>query len=54
MKYRIPKERIEKLETYLYKLKVELVMSNYTNGWYKNWLVEKITNVEERLKKIKV
>ena len=54
MKYRIPKERIKKLETYLYKLKIELVMSNYTNGWYKKWLVEKITNVEERLKKIKV
>ena len=54
MKYRIPKEKVEKLETYLNKLKVELVMSNYTNGWYKNWIVEKISIVEERLKKIKI
>ena len=46
----IPKGRVEKLKSYLNKLKVELVMSNYTNGWYKNWVVEKIKSVKEKIK----
>jgi len=53
MKYRIPKEKVEKLESYLKKLQVEMVMSNYTNGWYKQRLVEKINSVKKRLKIIK-
>lgn len=53
MKKVIPRVSVEKLESYLKKLKVELVMSNYTNGWYKNWVVEKIKSVKEKIKNMK-
>ena len=33
---------------YLKKLKVELVMSNYNNGWYVKWVEDKIKEIESR------
>ena len=36
------------VEDYLKKLKVELVMSNYNNGWYVKWVEDKIKEIENR------
>ena len=36
------------VEDYLKKLKVELVMSNYNNGWYVKWVEDKIKEIESR------
>jgi hypothetical protein len=36
------------VDDYLRKLKIELVMSNYTNGWYIKWVEDKIKEIESR------
>lgn len=43
-------ERTEKeiVNEYLRKLKVELVMSNYSDGWYIKWVEDKIKEIESR------
>ena len=43
-------ERTEKeiVDEYLRKLKVELVMANYSNGWYVKWVEDKIKEIESR------
>ena len=43
-------ERTEKeiVNEYLTKLKVELVMSNYSDGWYIKWVEDKIKEIESR------
>lgn len=43
-------ERTEKeiVDEYLRKLKVELVMSNYSDGWYIKWVEDKIKEIESR------
>lgn len=46
-------EEIEKIEKYLKKLKVELVMSNYSNGWLIDWVEEKMVELKERLNVLK-
>ena len=33
---------------YLNKLKVELAMSNYNDGWYVKWVEDKIKEIESR------
>ena len=38
----------EIVDDYLRKLKIELVMSNYTNGWYIKWVEGKIKEIESR------
>jgi hypothetical protein len=43
-------ERTEKeiVNEYLRKLKVELAMANYSNGWYVKWVEDKIKEIENR------
>ena len=36
------------VEAYLKKLKTELVMSNYSDGWYVKWVEDKIKEIENR------
>ena len=36
----------EIVDEYLKKLKVELAMSNYTNGWYVKWVEDKIKEID--------
>ncbi len=57
MRYQSELDRINKsnnktekdiVEDYLKKLKVELVMSNYNNGWYVKWVEDKIKEIESR------
>ena len=38
----------EIVDDYLRKLKIELAMSNYTNGWYVKWVEDKIKEIENR------
>ena len=38
----------EIVDEYLRKLKIELAMSNYTNGWYVKWVEDKIKEIESR------
>ena len=47
------KSRVDKLKIYLKKLQVEMVMSNYTDGWYKQWVEDKINLIKEELKIMK-
>ena len=42
------KNEKEIVNEYLTKLKVELVMSNYSNGWYIKWVEDKIKEIESR------
>ena len=59
MRYQSELDRINKLndtkktekeivDDYLRKLKIELAMSNYTNGWYVKWVEDKIKEIENR------
>jgi hypothetical protein len=43
-------ERTEKeiVNEYLKKLKIELTMSNYSDGWYVKWVEDKIKEIESR------
>lgn len=43
-------KRTEKeiVNEYLKKLKIELTMSNYSNGWYVKWVEDKIKEIESR------
>ena len=38
----------EIVDDYLKKLKVELAMSNYSDGWYVKWVEDKIKEIESR------
>jgi hypothetical protein len=38
----------EIVDEYLRKLKIELAMSNYANGWYVKWVEDKIKEIESR------
>ena len=38
----------EIVDEYLRKLKVELAMANYSNGWYVKWVEDKIKEIESR------
>ena len=42
------KSEKEIVDEYLRKLKIELAMSNYTNGWYIKWVEDKIKEIESR------
>jgi hypothetical protein len=42
------KSEKEIVDEYLRKLKIELAMSNYTNGWYVKWVEDKIKEIESR------
>ena len=42
------KSEKEIVDDYLRKLKIELAMSNYTNGWYVKWVEDKIKEIESR------
>jgi len=42
------KSEKEIVESYLKKLKVELAMSNYNDGWYVKWVEDKIKEIESR------
>lgn len=42
------KSEKEIVDEYLRKLKIELAMSNYTNGWYVKWVEDKIKEIENR------
>lgn len=44
---------MEKTKQYLKKIKTELVMSGYHDGWSVKWLNEKVLELESRLKKYK-
>tara|TARA_B100001287_G_C22683448_1_gene531872 strand:- start:3831 stop:3989 length:159 start_codon:yes stop_codon:yes gene_type:complete len=46
-------EEIKKIEKYLQKLEVELVMSEYSNGWLIKWVEDKMLELEDRLKQLK-
>ena len=43
-------EKTEKeiVNEYLKKLKIELTMSNYSDGWYVKWVEDKIKEIENR------
>ena len=43
------KERIEK---YISKLKMEIVMGEYNNGWLIKWCEEKIEELNQKLKEM--
>ena len=42
------KSEKEIVDEYLRKLKVELAMANYSNGWYVKWVEDKIKEIESR------
>ena len=42
------KSEKEIVDEYLRKLKIELAMSNYSNGWYVKWVEDKIKEIESR------
>ena len=46
-------EEIKKIEKYLKKLRIELVMSEYSNGWLIKWVEEKVVELKERLNVLK-
>jgi hypothetical protein len=46
-------EEIKKIEKYLKKLRIELVMSEYSNGWLIEWVEEKVVELKERLNVLK-
>ena len=46
-------EEIKKIEKYLKKLRIELVMSDYSNGWLIEWVEEKVVELKERLNVLK-
>ncbi len=59
MRYQSELDRINKLnenkksekeivDEYLRKLKIELAMSNYSDGWYVKWVEDKIKEIESR------
>lgn len=50
----ISKEDIVKMEDYLRRLKTELVMRGYHDGWAIKWLEKEIDKVESKIKKIKL
>ena len=46
-------EEIKKIEKYLKKLRIELVMSEYSNGWLIEWVEDKVVELKERLNVLK-
>ena len=42
------KSEKEIVDEYLRKLKIELAMSNYSDGWYVKWVEDKIKEIESR------
>lgn len=46
-------EHMEKTKKYLDKIKTELVMSGYHDGWSVKWLNEKVLELESELEKYK-
>jgi len=42
------KSEKEIVDEYLRKLKIELAMANYSNGWYVKWVEDKIKEIESR------
>jgi hypothetical protein len=46
-------KHMEKTKQYLDKIKTELVMSGYHDGWSVKWLNDKVLELESELKKYK-
>ena len=44
---------MEKTKQYLNKIKTELVMSGYHDGWSVKWLNDKVLELEQKLEKYK-
>ena len=40
----------EKLKEYLFKLRMELAMKHTLNGWYVEWLKNKIKEIQNKIK----
>ena len=53
MKHKIDIKRVEEIKAYLDKLKTELVMSDYHDGWTVEWLKNKVIELEDQLDKYK-
>jgi hypothetical protein len=45
--------RMEKIKEYLIKIRTELVMSGYHDGWTVKWLEDKVVELESQLDKYK-
>ena len=46
-------EEIRKIEKYLKQLRIELVMSEYSNGWLIKWVEDKVVELKDRLNQLK-
>ncbi len=44
---------MEQTKNYLQKIKTELTMSGYHDGWSVKWLNDKVLELEQKLKKYK-
>lgn len=42
---------MEDIKSYINKMKTELVMEGYQDGWSVKWIEDKITELEDKLKK---
>jgi len=45
--------RMEEIKDYLGKIRIELVMSGYHDGWTVKWLQDKVVELEDSLEKYK-
>ena len=46
-------KKMEEIRNYLDKIKTELVMSGYHDGWTVRWLKDKVIELEDSLSKYK-
>jgi len=46
-------KRMEEIKDYLNKVRIELVMSGYHDGWTVKWLQDKVVELETQLDKYK-
>jgi hypothetical protein len=46
-------KKMEETKKYLDKLRAEMVMKGYNDGWYNQWVSDKIKELEEFLNKYK-
>ena len=44
---------MEEIKDYLGKIRIELVMSGYHDGWTVKWLQDKVVELEDSLEKYK-
>lgn len=46
-------KRVEEIKSYLEKLKTELIMEGYQDGWTKKWLEDKVVELDGHLNRYK-